>query len=181
MPKSSKRSLLLRFLHQNPVHISSLPHMWGMAFPSHSSWLDHSNTIWWREKSWCSSLSKFFPSPVTSILLGTNIFLMPQNWTPSAYVLLSAWKTKFHTHIKTTGKITVLYIFIFLLVDNKKPLSGLPDFQHLQLTLSINMINITNSYLPISRCCYIFLFCELQWVDSTKYLTWKEKQIVRQY
>jgi hypothetical protein len=47
MPASAKRSLSLRFLHQNPVHTSPLPHMRYMLCPSHSSQFYHPNNIWW--------------------------------------------------------------------------------------------------------------------------------------
>jgi len=47
MPGSPKRSLYLRFLHQNPVHTSPLPHMCYMLCPSHSSQFYHPNNIWW--------------------------------------------------------------------------------------------------------------------------------------
>jgi hypothetical protein len=43
---SFKWSLSLRFLHQNPVWISPLPHMCCMPRPTHSSWFGQSNNIW---------------------------------------------------------------------------------------------------------------------------------------
>ena len=44
----SKRSLSFRFPHQNPVCTSSLLHICHITCPSHTSWFDHSNNIWWR-------------------------------------------------------------------------------------------------------------------------------------
>jgi len=46
-PVSSKWSLSLRFLHQNPVCTSPLPHTSYVPCPSHFSWFDHPNCIWW--------------------------------------------------------------------------------------------------------------------------------------
>ena len=53
-PGSPHWSLSLRFLHQNPVHASSLPHMHHMPHPSHSSWFYHSRSI-----GWAAQISKF--------------------------------------------------------------------------------------------------------------------------
>jgi len=47
MPGSSKWSPSLRFLHQTPVCNSLLPHTCYMPRPSHSSWFDHPNDVWW--------------------------------------------------------------------------------------------------------------------------------------
>ena len=46
MTRSSKWSVSLRFLHQNPVCTSPLPHTGHKLRPSHSPWLDHPNDIW---------------------------------------------------------------------------------------------------------------------------------------
>jgi hypothetical protein len=45
MPGSPQWSLSLRFLHQNPVLTSSLPHTHYMPRPSHSSRFYHSQNI----------------------------------------------------------------------------------------------------------------------------------------
>ena len=45
-PVSSKWSLSLRFLHQNPVYTSPLPHTRYMPRPSHSSRFDHPKNVW---------------------------------------------------------------------------------------------------------------------------------------
>jgi hypothetical protein len=41
-PESSKWSP-----HHNPVCTSPIPHTCYMPHPSHSSWFDHPNNIWW--------------------------------------------------------------------------------------------------------------------------------------
>jgi hypothetical protein len=46
MPRSSKWSLSLRFLHQTPVFPSPLPHMRYMSRLFHCSRFYHPNNIW---------------------------------------------------------------------------------------------------------------------------------------
>jgi len=45
-PGSLKWTLSLRFLHQNPVYTSPLPHTSYMPRPSHSSVFGHPDNIW---------------------------------------------------------------------------------------------------------------------------------------
>ena len=47
IPGSSKRSLSLRFPHQNPVYASPLPHTRYMPRPFHSSRFYHANNTGW--------------------------------------------------------------------------------------------------------------------------------------
>jgi hypothetical protein len=47
MPVSSKRSPSARFPHPNPVYTSPFLHTCYMSCPSHYSWFDHPNNIWW--------------------------------------------------------------------------------------------------------------------------------------
>ena len=42
-----KWALSLRFSHQNPLRTSPRPHTCYTPRPSHSSWFDHPNSIWW--------------------------------------------------------------------------------------------------------------------------------------
>ena len=63
MPGSSKFSLSLRFLHQNPVSSSSLPHTRYMLHPSHSSWFDHPSNIGWGVESIKLFFMYFSPFP----------------------------------------------------------------------------------------------------------------------
>jgi hypothetical protein len=65
-----------------------------------------------------SSLCVFLHSPVSSSTLGPNIFISTQ--TPSAYLPPSLNVSNQVSHpYKTTGKIMVLYILIFELLDSK--------------------------------------------------------------
>ena len=53
------------FPYQNPVYISSLPHMCYMPYPSHFSWFYHPNNVGWGVFIVSSSLCSFLHSPVT--------------------------------------------------------------------------------------------------------------------
>ena len=46
-PRSFAWSLSFIFLHQNLVRTSHFSHTCYMPCPSHSSWFDHPNNIWW--------------------------------------------------------------------------------------------------------------------------------------
>ena len=56
-------------------------------------------------RSLSSSLCSFLHSLVTSSLLGPNILLSTLFANTSAYVPLSVWKTKFHTHTIQQAKL----------------------------------------------------------------------------
>jgi hypothetical protein len=110
MSGSSKLSHSLRSPHQIPVFISPVCHTCHMSHPSHSSWFDYANNIWWGVQI----IKLLVHSPVTSFLLGPNIILS----TLLSKILclrskLSARDQVLHPY-KTTGKIIVLYILIFL-------------------------------------------------------------------
>jgi hypothetical protein len=68
-------SLSLTFPHQNPVCTCPFPHTCYVCRPFHSSWLDHPNSIGEEYRRCNSSLCSLLHSPVTSSLLGPNIFL----------------------------------------------------------------------------------------------------------
>jgi len=118
-PGSSKWSLSLSFLHQNRVYAPLLPHTCNMPCLSHSSRFYNPKYIWWGVQTLSSSLCSFLHSPVISFLLGPHILPKPYPNTPSVYVPSSTWETKCSTHIKTTGKIIILYILIFVFLDSR--------------------------------------------------------------
>ena len=104
-PGSSKWSLFFTSPQQNPVY---------MPFPSHSSWLDHRTICGEQYRSLSSSLRSFLHSPVTSSLLGPNIPL--SNLFSNTLSLHSSLivSDQVSDPYKTTGKITVHYILIFI-------------------------------------------------------------------
>ena len=74
-PGSPKRSLTLRFPHQNTVYGSFFLHMRYMPSQYHSSPFYHPKIIGWEYRSLTSSLRSILHSLVTSSLLGPNILL----------------------------------------------------------------------------------------------------------
>jgi hypothetical protein len=66
-------------------------------------------------KLWSSSLCRFFQPPVTSPLFGPNIFLNTLSLCSSLNV-----KDQVSRPYKTTGKIIVLYILIFMFLDSRR-------------------------------------------------------------
>ena len=116
---SSKLSFPLRFPHQNPVYTSRLP-ICG-TFPAHLILLDLiTQTIFGEQYiSLSSSICSFLHSPFTSSLLDPNILLsIPFSNTLSLCSSLNVSYQVSHPY-KTTGKITVLCILIFIFLDCK--------------------------------------------------------------
>ena len=120
-PGSCKWSLSIRFPHQNLVCASSLPHTWYIPRPrpSHSSRFDHPNNIGEEYRSLISSLCSFLHSPVTSFILGPNIFLsILFSNTLSLRSSLNVSDQVSHA-FKQRGKNIVLYILISAVLDSK--------------------------------------------------------------
>ena len=118
-PGSSKWTPSIRLPHQMPVCNSPLTHTCYM--PPHLILPDLIARIILGEgyRSLSSSLCSFLHSPVTSFLLGSDILLSTLfSNTLSLRSPLIVSDHNSHPY-KTTGPIMVLYVLIFILLDNK--------------------------------------------------------------
>jgi hypothetical protein len=112
---SSQWSLTVGPPNQNPVNTSPLLNECHMSRPPHPPWFNHPNNIKWRSSSLCS----FLHDPSSSVL-GPNILL--NNLFSKTLSLCSSLKVRDQVShpYRTTGKITVLYILIFMFFDMRR-------------------------------------------------------------
>ena len=104
-PGSPKRSLSLRFPHQNPVYTSSLHHTRYMPRPSHSSRFGQRNNIWWAVQIIMHLIMSVSPSSCYLIPLKPK-FLLSTLFSNTLSLLSSLmWETKFYTHTKHQTKL----------------------------------------------------------------------------
>jgi len=166
--------LSLRFPHQNPVYASPLPHTRYIPRPSHSSWFDHRKIFGEQYRSLSSSLCSFFQSSVTSFLLGPNIFFNTLfSDTLNLCSSLNVGDQVSHPY-KTTGNITVVYIFIFIFLDRKLEdkrfctewQQALPDFNLLLISSWIEFwfVRAVHKYLNCSNLSNDLLSVFLLWL-----------------
>ena len=95
---SSKWSLSFRFLSQNRLYASNVPH--SAKYATCLNILDFFTRTIFGEgyRSLSSSLCNFLHCPFTSSLLGKIFSSTPHSQTPSTRVPPSMWTSKFHTH-----------------------------------------------------------------------------------
>ena len=101
-----------------PTKILYAPLLFLMPRPSHSSLFDHPNIRWVQIIKCPIMLSS--PLPITSSLVGPNIFL--RTLFPNTLSLCSLLTVGDHVphSYKTNGKIIVLYIWTFIFLDSKQ-------------------------------------------------------------
>ena len=102
-----------------PCMYFSSPHMCHMPHLSHLCWIGHLRKFGEEYRSWSSSLFSLLHSPVTFSRSAPSILLC----TLFSNTHSRCFSLNVRDHIscpcKTTGKIIVLYILIFVFVDSK--------------------------------------------------------------
>ena len=116
---SSKLPLSFFRLHQNVVCNPSVSHTCYMPRPSHSSWLDHLNDIWWGVHSINLFVMQSSPLPCYLVPLRpkyplSTLFSKTLNLHSSLNV-----RDQVSQPYKTINKIIVLCIYIFIFLDSK--------------------------------------------------------------
>jgi len=108
-PRSSKRTLSLRFPLQNLVRTSPVPHTCRTSHPFHSSVFQHPNNIWWGVQIMKFLVLQPRPVPVTSSLVGPNILL--GTLFSNTLILCSSLSVKYqvsHPRTRETGSVSAM-------------------------------------------------------------------------
>ena len=114
--RSSRWSFTFMSLHNNPVCTCPLPPTCHMPHPTHySSLFNQPDNVCW-EIQIMKLICMQFP-PVSCYLLPLRHKYLPEHPVlqhPQPLFLLWCSGTKFHTHIKITGEVVVLYSLIYI-------------------------------------------------------------------
>ena len=112
--------------HQIPIYVCHNPRTCCMPHPSHYSWFDRSNNIWWGVQVIRLLLCSFLHSPVISSLLGPNILLRTLfSNTLSLRFSLNVSDRVSHPY-KTCWRCTYIYWLLLAILNVKK--SFLPNW-----------------------------------------------------
>jgi len=137
------------------MHLSSLPYVY-MPCPSYSAWIDQLNNIWWLVQI-TKLLFSCLHSPVTSSLLGPNIFLS----TLFSNVFGLSFSLSVRDQVSNTYKNTDKFIFPRILIFVFNPLNAElnPICNFLALLgahhiLHVNRIRVKESKLEDKTFCY---------------------------
>jgi len=116
-PRSSTWSLSLRSPYQNLVRSSPLPHKCHMKRPSHFSLFDYQIIFGKEYSSGSYLLFSLLHSPITSSILGPNVFLRNPILQHPRPKFLPQYDGPSFTHRKQQASL-VLSILIFIFLDS---------------------------------------------------------------
>ena len=115
LPRSSKWSPSFIYLHQHPVSSSLLPLMCHTHYPLHTPLFDHPRNIWGDVQT-IKLLTVRSPPLSCYFLSDRDIFLSVFS---NILSFCSSFTVRHQVSSKTTGKLAVLYVSIFMLLDSK--------------------------------------------------------------
>jgi hypothetical protein len=105
-------SFLQAFFYRSIVCIYGLSHACYLGCQPQPPWFNRPNTIWRWVQQWISPLCSFLQSPISSSVVGPNIFptTLPSN-TLSAY---SSPNVRGSFRQKKRGKIILSYVLMYI-------------------------------------------------------------------